>query len=126
MPHDSKGRVIQAGDELILRCKAREVFPQEDACYVTIEGIHPEGCPASEMPPVATCNTRFFEKVEPTLSLDQDVRIIATGRQGKIVGIWEGKEGKKGSSRQYSVRFFDSTDRPCDFWFYPEEIEAWD
>lgn len=53
-------------------------------------------------------------------NLGQDVQIVATGREGKVIGIWESIE----SPTQYNVRYYDSTDRAADFWFYTSDLKS--
>ena len=55
-----------------------------------------------------------------TFSLKQKVIITETGITGTVIGIWHGLNDQV----EYRVRFFDSTGRPCDFWFRPDEIKA--
>jgi hypothetical protein len=52
--------------------------------------------------------------------LGQPVKIVATGRIGTVISIWESLS----AAAQFMVRFFDSTDRPCDFWFYASDLET--
>jgi len=53
------------------------------------------------------------------LDINDAVVIKATGVKGKIRGVWKSVTGKI----QYDVRFFDTTQRPCDTWFLDEELE---
>lgn len=36
MPHDAKGRLLQAGDEVLIRATVKEVFPNPDYCNLTV------------------------------------------------------------------------------------------
>lgn len=61
MPHDKNGVELKKGDEVLMRMKVLEVYPQQEACNVTLEAI---GGPKHEYHPQLTCNTRLVEKIE--------------------------------------------------------------
>ncbi|MFA5262041.1 MAG: hypothetical protein WC450_12530 [Candidatus Omnitrophota bacterium] len=52
--------------------------------------------------------------------LNQDVVIAATGVKGKVIATWHSVKG----ATQYQVLFFDTTQRPCEWWFVAEELKA--
>jgi len=63
MPHDRNGKPLKAGDEVILRAKVTEVYPQEDACNANVEIIDVNLCGQYAGGPI-TCNTQHMELVE--------------------------------------------------------------
>ncbi len=64
MPHDKNGQVIQAGDEVIVRCKVKEVQPGEEYCNATLEAV--ETMPPSGSVSTIVLNTKQCEKVDAT------------------------------------------------------------
>lgn len=42
MPHDKNGQVLQAGDEVLVRMRVREVYPGADFCGVSLESVDGE------------------------------------------------------------------------------------
>jgi len=58
------------------------------------------------------------QKMDEKFTLGQKVKIVATGMEGTVVGVWNALA----SSTQYNVRYYDSTGRPGDFWFYASDL----
>jgi hypothetical protein len=73
MPHDKNFRVLEVGDEVILRCRITHVSQGETDCNVTAEAIErPEG--ESYIPTIAG-NSKFYERVEGSLD-----KFLRTGK----------------------------------------------
>ncbi len=40
MPHDANGELVEAGDEVILRCKVVRVYEVDDYCNIDLDTVH--------------------------------------------------------------------------------------
>ncbi len=61
MPHDAKGNPLSPGDQVLVRCKVREILAGEEYCNATLETI--ESMYPGETKTLITINTRQTEKV---------------------------------------------------------------
>lgn len=66
MPHDKNGKVLQLGDEVILRGRVVQISPNETYCNCTVELTErmPTGEGEGRVEKLSAVNTRMFEKVE--------------------------------------------------------------
>jgi hypothetical protein len=65
MPHDANGKVLQVGDEVVLRCIVKRVEPGESYCNVSIETLW-HMPPYHEPSTLTALNTRQLELVSRT------------------------------------------------------------
>ncbi len=67
MPHDKHGNLIEKGDEVLIRARVREIWPDATTCQmsvVTVEKMLPEHLEGSHI----TLNACQVEKVLPPLT----------------------------------------------------------
>lgn len=69
MPHDANGKLIQVGDEVVLRCKVAWVGEGEGYCNVTIDTVY-------FMPPY-TEPTRF------SMVNAKQVEVVSVAEEGR-------------------------------------------
>lgn len=62
MPHDKNGKVLAAGDEVLIRARVEGVMAGEEYCNVQVRTLEP--MPPYEEGDLLTLNTRQVEKVE--------------------------------------------------------------
>lgn len=69
MPHDRNGKLLAAGDEVVIRGRVKVVTESEHYCNCTIELAEPMPTGDATPPRAGDCisaiNTRQVEKVEP-------------------------------------------------------------
>ncbi|HBE02402.1 MAG TPA: hypothetical protein DC049_07985 [Spirochaetia bacterium] len=58
--------------------------------------------------------------MNPKFELKQKVKIVATGGEGVVDGIWE----SVGSVPKYNIVYYDSTGRRAESWLRADELEA--
>lgn len=63
MPHDVNGNKLEVGDEVIVRCKVKQVTTGEDYCNVTLETVEP--MKPSGTPYSISLNAGQTERVPP-------------------------------------------------------------
>lgn len=71
MPHDVNGKLLQVGDEVVIRGKVTYVGPADDGfCNCTVEFKYPmPGYPDSKQS-LSALNTKMVEKVEEVINHD--------------------------------------------------------
>lgn len=64
--HDVNGKPLAVGDEVILRAKITQVYPDGKFCNCTIEAVHPmpTDAPDGRKETYSSVNTKMLEKVE--------------------------------------------------------------
>jgi hypothetical protein len=66
MPHDKNGKLLKAGDEVIVRCEVKTIHAGEEFCNLQVETIEPM-FPMNNRIGI-TLNTKQVELVEKALS----------------------------------------------------------
>ncbi len=65
MPHDANGKLVEVGDEVVLRCKVVRVHDDIEYCNVDLDTVYPMP-PYTEPSRFSAVNSVQVEKVEPT------------------------------------------------------------
>lgn len=63
MPHDKHGKVIEVGDEVVIRAKVKQVWPGAETCNLQVETTE-KMLPAHDTGSSITLNANQVEKVE--------------------------------------------------------------
>lgn len=62
MPHDKNGQLIEVGDEVVIRCRVKQVWPGAETCNLQVESVE-KMLPEHETGSSITLNANQVEKV---------------------------------------------------------------
>ena len=117
MPHDCNGVEVKVGDEVVLRCKVEELYPDTENCNVLIESINTPEIEGTVRTERLCCCSKFIEK---TIKMGQAVKIKATGVEGEVHATWLEITARK----LYKVVYYDTANRRAESWMTLDEFEV--
>lgn len=63
MPHDSTGRELQVGDEVVIVCKVETIYPDAEFCNLTLKSVEDRTDGSKE---TFSCQAKVVQKVWET------------------------------------------------------------
>lgn len=97
MPHDRFGKLLTVGQTVALLCTVASISPNETACNVQLNAVHPDD-DETEYKPTISCNSRCVidYPVAPPSPKSENINFgeaLAALKDGKRVGRsgWNGK-----------------------------------